>query len=102
MWRGTAVGNPTGELAVYPVYQYSSDTQATILYWEVLNLKTGKERELKLRATEVTEIVWIPGSSIGIIYLNNSNPDIAGGKTLWIGGITKPRKARLVASLDAP
>ncbi|KAF2277378.1 uncharacterized protein EI97DRAFT_289587 [Westerdykella ornata] len=100
--RGVATPNPTGDLAIFSVSEYSFENQSTSAAWQLLDLKTGKISDAGLSAAEVNEIAWIPGTETGILYINATNEKVPGGVTLWIGDIKKPSESKLVASLEAP
>ncbi|KAF2263328.1 hypothetical protein CC78DRAFT_465911 [Lojkania enalia] len=100
--RSTLTPNPSGKLAYFSVSQYSFEGQESSGAWKLLNTETGEITDAGLSADEVNEIVWIPGSETGILYINGTNEEIPGGVTLWIGDALSPAESTLVASLDAP
>ncbi|KAF2729760.1 hypothetical protein EJ04DRAFT_501815 [Polyplosphaeria fusca] len=100
--RGVLNPNPSGELAYFLKSQYSFEEQEPTRSWNLLNVKTGDITKTSLNTTEASEIVWIPGSDTGIIYLNGTNEDTPGGVTLWMGDALDSSASTLVASLDAP
>ncbi|CAI6341316.1 unnamed protein product [Periconia digitata] len=100
--RGVASPNPSGDLAVFSYSQYSFEEESNAHAWHLLDLKTGKISDTGINASEVSEIVWVPGSETGIIYINGTNEDAPGGVTLWMGDIKSPSSSKMVASLDAP
>ncbi|KAF2708986.1 alpha/beta-hydrolase [Pleomassaria siparia CBS 279.74] len=100
--RSTATPNPSGDIALFSVTEYSFENQTRAAAWQLLDLKTGAITDSGLSASEVDEVVWLPGTDTGILYINGTNEDVPGGVTLWIGDIKKPSESKLVASLDAP
>jgi hypothetical protein len=68
----------------------------------LIDLKSGEITESGLNASEINEVVWLPGTETGIIYINGTNEEIPGGVTLWVGDIKSPKASKMVASLDAP
>jgi hypothetical protein len=88
--RGVANPNPKGTVALFSVSQYSFEEESTSSAWQLLDLKTGEISDAGLNASEVNEVVWLPDTDTGIIYINGTNEEIPGGVTLWIGDITKP------------
>ncbi|KAF1992874.1 hypothetical protein P154DRAFT_128781 [Amniculicola lignicola CBS 123094] len=100
--RGVLTPNPTGEIAYFSVSQYSFEEQESTSSIKIIDLKTGDIRDSGLNASEINEIVWLPGTETGILYINETNEDVPGGVTLWIGDALKPNESTLVASLDAP
>ncbi|KAF2174937.1 hypothetical protein K469DRAFT_703963 [Zopfia rhizophila CBS 207.26] len=100
--RSEAVPNPSGEIAYFSVSQYSFQEQSSSSAWKLLDLKTGDIKDLALNGSEVSEIVWLPGTETGIIYLNGTNEETPGGVSLWIGDALNPSESSLVASLNAP
>lgn len=85
--RGVASPNPSGELALYSVAKYSFEEGANAHSWEVIDLKSGNVTDSGLNASEASEVIWLPGTDTGIIYINSTNEEIPGGVTLWIGDI---------------
>lgn len=100
--RGVASPNPSGDLAVFSYSKYSFEEGSNAHAWHLLDLKSGNISDTGINASEVSEIVWLPGSETGIIYINGTNEDVPGGVTLWVGDIKSPSSSKLVASLDAP
>jgi hypothetical protein len=88
--RGVANPNPKGTIALFSESQYSFEEESSTSAWKLLDLKTGEISESGLNASEVNEVVWLPGTDTGIIYINGTNAEIPGGVTLWVGDITKP------------
>ncbi|PSN61701.1 hypothetical protein BS50DRAFT_578221 [Corynespora cassiicola Philippines] len=99
--RGVASPAPNGEIALLTTTQYSFEEQSTSVAWQVLDLKTGNISDSGL-TSDVNEVVWLPGTETGIIYINGTNEQVPGGVTIWIGDLKKPSESTLVASLDAP
>ncbi|KAF1956044.1 hypothetical protein CC80DRAFT_414931 [Byssothecium circinans] len=100
--RGVASPNKAGTVALISTSQYSFDTHKSTSTWSLLDLNTGNITDSGFSPSEVNEIVWLPGTETGIIYINGTNDDIPGGVTLWVGDVLKPAESKLVASLDAP
>lgn len=59
-------------------------------------MRTGAISDSGWNASEINELVWIPGSDTGILYINGTNEEVPGGVTLWIGDLKSP-KSRWVA-----
>ncbi|KAF2473561.1 uncharacterized protein BDR25DRAFT_301803 [Lindgomyces ingoldianus] len=100
--RSEAVPNPAGTIAFFSVSQYSFDEQSSSSAYKLLDLESGNITHFALNSSEVNEIMWIPGSETGIIYINATNEETPGGVSLWIGDALNPSESTLVASLDAP
>jgi hypothetical protein len=60
--------------------------------WNLFDVKTGDIMDSGLNATEVNEIVWIPGTKTKILYINATNEMTPGGVTLWMGDALTPSK----------
>lgn len=88
--RGVASPNPKGTVALFTKSQYSFEEESSSTSWQLIDLKTGEISDARLNASEVNEVVWIPDTDTGIVYINGTNEEIPGGVTLWIGDITKP------------
>jgi hypothetical protein len=88
--RGVATPNPSGSIALFTTTQYSFEEQSRTAELQLIDLKTGEITDSGLNASEINEVVWIPGTETGILYINGTNEEIPGGVTLWIGDITKP------------
>jgi hypothetical protein len=56
----------------------------------LLDVQTGEITESGFNATEINELVWLPGTETGIIYVNGTNEEVPGGVTLWIGDMLSP------------
>jgi hypothetical protein len=87
--RSTASTNPSGDIALFSVSAYSFKNETRKASWQLLDVKTGEITESGL-STDAGEVVWIPGTETGIIYINGTNEDIPGGVTIWIGDILDP------------
>ena len=87
--RGVASPAPNGEIALLTTTQYSFEEQSTSVAWQVLDLKTGNISDSGL-TSDVNEVVWLPGTETGIIYINGTNEQVPGGVTIWIGDLKKP------------
>jgi hypothetical protein len=84
------VPNQKGDIALFSKSQYSYEEQSSSSVFELLDLKTGEIKDSGLNASEINEVVWLPGTDTGIIYINGTNEEVPGGVTLWIGDIAKP------------
>ncbi|KAF2866266.1 Alpha/Beta hydrolase protein [Massariosphaeria phaeospora] len=100
--RSVASPNPSGKLALISTSQYSFEEESTSSVWQLLDLATGELTDSKWNATEVSEVVFLPGTETGILYINATNEQTPGGVSLWVGDVLKPAEGTLVASLDAP
>ncbi|KAL6710353.1 Dipeptidyl-peptidase 5 [Coniothyrium glycines] len=101
--RGAAEPSPDGSVALFSYSQYSFEKHGSAgSGWNLLDLKTGAISPSGLNSSEINEVVWLPGSDTGIIYINGTNEEVPGGVTLWVGDIKSPNTSTLVASLDAP
>ncbi|THW26576.1 alpha/beta-hydrolase [Aureobasidium pullulans] len=100
--RSAADPSPDGSVALFSYSQYSFKDESIKAGYEILDLATGKIDESGLNASEINEIVWLPGTSTGILYINATNEKVFGGVTLWIGDIGDSSASVLVAYLDAP
>ncbi|KAF1937726.1 alpha/beta-hydrolase [Clathrospora elynae] len=101
--RTAADPSPDGSVALFSYSQYSFEEHASAgSGMNLIDLKTGDITDSGLNASEINEVVWLPGTETGIIYINGTNEEIPGGVTLWIGDIKSPNTSTLVASLDAP
>jgi hypothetical protein len=87
--RSTASTNPSGDIALFSVSAYSFKNETRKASWQLLDVKTGEITESGL-STDAGEVVWIPGTETGIIYINGTNEDIPSGVTIWIGDILDP------------
>jgi hypothetical protein len=85
--RSAADPSPDGSVALFSYSQYSFKDESIKAGYEILDLATGKIDESGLNASEINEIVWLPGTSTGILYINATNEKVFGGVTLWIGDI---------------
>ena len=90
--RSEAVPNPTGKWAVFSANAYSFDTQESSSSWNLLNLENGTIETLKFLTEDVSEVVWIPGTSTNVLYVNGTNEDISGGVALWYGDLLEPSR----------
>lgn len=99
--RGVATPNDAGDTALFSFSQYSFDKHASSSKLQLLDVNTGAIRDSGLNTSEINEVVWLPGSKSGIIYINGTNEEIPGGVTIWIGDISNPGNSTQVASLDA-
>jgi dipeptidyl aminopeptidase/acylaminoacyl peptidase len=68
----------------------------------LIDLKSGEIKDAGLNTSEINELVWLPGTDTGYIYINGTNEETPGGVTLWIGDLKTPSGNKLAASLDAP
>ncbi|KAF2750345.1 hypothetical protein M011DRAFT_492573 [Sporormia fimetaria CBS 119925] len=100
--RSPASPNPSGNIALFTVSQYSFEEESSTSAWQLLDVKTGEISNVSLSTSEVSEILWIPGTETGILYVNATNEEVPGGVTLWMGDLMKPEENKMVASLDAP
>ncbi|CAO2654966.1 Nn.00g116990.m01.CDS01 [Neocucurbitaria sp. VM-36] len=100
--RGAADPSPDGSVALFSYSQYSFEEESSSAGLNLIDLKTGEISDSGLNSSEINEVVWLPGTETGIIYINGTNGGIPGGVTLWIGDIKSPNTSTLVASLDAP
>ncbi|KAF2010213.1 hypothetical protein BU24DRAFT_400960 [Aaosphaeria arxii CBS 175.79] len=100
--RGAAVPSPNGKVALFDESQYSFEEEGRTVAWKLLNLETGEIKESGFNTSEINEIVWIPGSETGIVYINGTNENIPGGVSIWVGDINDPSGSELVAELNAP
>lgn len=87
--RSEAVPNPSGKYGLFSVSQYSFEEQSSSSAWQLLDLTTGKISDAGL-SSDVNEVVWLPGTETGIIYINGTNEDVPGGVTIWMGDISNP------------
>lgn len=88
--RGAADPSPDGSAALFSYSQYSFEEESSSAGLNLIDLKTGEISDSGLNASEVNEVVWLPGTDTGIIYINGTNEEIPGGVTLWIGDIKSP------------
>jgi hypothetical protein len=89
--RGAADPSPDGSVALFSYSQYSFEEHASAgSGLSLIDLKTGEISESGLNSSEINEVVWLPGTETGIIYINGTNEEIPGGVTLWIGDIKSP------------
>ncbi|THW70563.1 alpha/beta-hydrolase [Aureobasidium pullulans] len=88
--RSAADPSPDGSVALFSYSQYSFKDESIKAGYEILDLATGKIDESGLNASEINEIVWLPGTSTGILYINATNEKSANDGSV------------LVAYLDAP
>ncbi|KAF2816027.1 uncharacterized protein BDZ99DRAFT_432911 [Mytilinidion resinicola] len=100
--RSEAVPNPTGEWAIFSASSYSFEKKESSSNWNLLNLKNGTIGSLDVFTEDVSEVVWIPGSTTEVIYINGTNEEAAGGVTLWLGDLFELLSFKLVASLPGP
>ncbi|OAL54495.1 hypothetical protein IQ07DRAFT_596001 [Pyrenochaeta sp. DS3sAY3a] len=100
--RGAADPSPDGSVALFSWSQYDFEEHGGNSGLNLIDLKTGEVTPSGLNNSEINEVVWLPGTETGIIYINATNEEIPGGVTLWIGDIKSPNTSTLVASLDAP
>jgi dipeptidyl aminopeptidase/acylaminoacyl peptidase len=68
----------------------------------LIDLKSGAIKDSGLNTSEISELVWLPGTDTGYIYINGTNEEVPGGVTLWIGDLKTPNNNKKAASLDAP
>lgn len=88
--RSAADPSPDGSVALFSYSQYSFENGTISAGYEVLDLVTGEISDSGLNASEISEIVWLPGTDTGLIYINGTNEKLPGGVTLWIGDIKRP------------
>jgi len=88
--RGEAVPNSSGKLALFHNQAYDFEEEGWDETWELLDIATGNTSVTKLNASEISEIVWLPGSETGIIYINGTNEETEGGVSLWESDVLKP------------
>lgn len=88
--RGVASASPDGKIGLLTTTQYSFEEQATAVVIQLLDIETGNITESGFNASEVNEIVWLPGTETGVIYINGTNEDTPGGVTIWIGDVSSP------------
>lgn len=101
--RGAADPSPDGSVALFSYSQYSFEKHGSAgSGMNLIDLKTGEITPSGLNASEINEVVWLPGTETGIIYINGTNEEIPGGVTLWVGDMKTPNASTMVASLDAP
>lgn len=100
--RGVATPNPSGTVAFFTTTQYSFEEQERTAELQLIDLKTGDITDSGWNASEINELVWIPGSETGILYINGTNEEVPGGVTLWIGDITKPGAGYALFPLHIP
>jgi hypothetical protein len=88
--RGVASPSPNGKIALLTTSQYSFEDQArsSVIQW--LDLATGNITDTGFNASEINEIMWLPGSETGVIYINGTNEETPGGVTVWIGDVSSP------------
>jgi hypothetical protein len=96
--RGVALPNPKGDIALFTKSQYSFEEQSSSTVYQLIDLKTGEIKDAGLNASEINEVVWVPGTDTGILYINGTNEEIPGGVTLWMGNITNPSQRYLVST----
>lgn len=99
--RGTASPSKDGSVALFSASQYSFDKHKSNSSLNLIDLKTGKISPSGLNNSEINEVVWLPGTETGIIYINGTG-ETEGGVSLWIGDIKDPKGSKKVAELDAP
>ena len=92
--RSPATPNPSGEIALFSVSDYSFENKTGSTAWHLIDLKTGKISDSGL-SSDAGEVVWLPGTDTGIIYINGTNEETPGGVTIWIGDIKKPSERRV-------
>ncbi|ORY16945.1 Alpha/Beta hydrolase protein [Clohesyomyces aquaticus] len=100
--RSEAVPNPAGTIAYFTVSQYSFDNQSSSRAYKLLDLESGDVTDWALNSVEVTDVVWLPGTKTGILYINGTNVDTTGGVSIWVGDAMNLPASTLVASLNAP
>lgn len=98
--RGVASPNPSGSHALFSYSKYSFEDQSSTRAWQLLDLKTGAITDSGLNSSEVQEVVWVPGTENGILYINGTNEEVPGGVTLWMGDITKPSERYVLVGRD--
>lgn len=100
--RGVATPNDAGDTALFSVSQYSFEKHRSSSKLQLLDVQSGAIKDSGLNTSEINEVVWLPGSKTGIVYINGTNEDVPGGVTIWIGDVANPSNSTQVASLDAP
>ncbi|KAH7398525.1 Alpha/Beta hydrolase protein [Pyrenochaeta sp. MPI-SDFR-AT-0127] len=100
--RGAADPSGDGSVALFSWSQYSFEEGHGNSGLNLIDLKSGEISDSGLNSSEINEVVWLPGTDTGIIYINATNEEVPGGVTLWIGDVKTPNTSTLVASLDAP
>ncbi|KAK2750435.1 putative dipeptidyl-peptidase 5 [Myotisia sp. PD_48] len=99
--RGEAVPNPKGNVAVFPLSQYSFKEHKTVRReWNLLDLKSG-DIKLLTNDASVSEIVWL-GDGTSILYVNGTNSDVAGGVELWVSDTKNFGQRYKAASISGP
>jgi hypothetical protein len=90
--RGVASSSPNGKIGLFTTTQYSFEDQANAAVIQLLDLETGNITDSGFNASEVNEILWLPGTETGVIYINGTNEEIPGGVTIWIGDVSSPEE----------
>jgi hypothetical protein len=88
--RSVASPSPNGKLALLTTTQYSFEEEANSAMIQWLDLETGDITDTKFNASEINEIMWLPGTETGVIYINGTNEETPGGVTIWIGDVSSP------------
>ncbi|PGH12306.1 hypothetical protein AJ79_04372 [Helicocarpus griseus UAMH5409] len=99
--RSEAIPNPSGELAVFSVSQYSFEKHDTVKSdWNLLNLKTG-EISLLSNDGNVSEIIWLGEKDTNIMYMKESS-EVQGGVELWASDVKDFGKGQKAATFPGP
>lgn len=85
--RSDAVPNSAGTVAIFHTQAYSFEEEGWDEKWELLDIATGEITDLGLNASEVSEVVWLPGSEKGLVWINGSNEVTEGGVSVWTGEV---------------
>jgi hypothetical protein len=86
--RGVADSSPNGKFGLLTTTQYSFEEQSSTAMIQLLDLETGNITDSGFNASEINEIMWLPGTATGVIYINGTNEDVPGGVTIWIGDVS--------------
>ncbi|KAK2764594.1 putative dipeptidyl-peptidase 5 [Arachnomyces sp. PD_36] len=101
--RGEAIPNPSGDLALFQLTQYSFEKHDTVkTEWNLLDLETGDSKVLT-DDPNVSEIVWLGAENTSVLYINATNSAGDGGVSLWTSDVEEFGISRsLVGDLSAP
>jgi hypothetical protein len=86
--RGPADSSPNGRFGLLTTTQYSFEEQSSTAVIQLLDLETGNITDSTFNASEINEIMWLPGTATGVIYITGTNEDVLGGVTIWIGDVS--------------
>ncbi|KAI1177175.1 dipeptidyl-peptidase V [Nemania sp. FL0916] len=93
--------NPSGDLALFTVSNYTFETKEHASWWNKLDLKTGKISKWT-DDTDISEVVFVGPKDTSIIYINGTNEEGDGGISLYSADVNDLKSAKLIASLPAP